>query len=101
MEVKKQTQKGTTFSNKLKEPDDYRVVLLNDDFTPMDFVVMVIVQIFHKSESEATDLMFKIHKTGQASVGSFVYDIAMTKCLQVLGVAKENSFPLQCRIEKV
>ncbi len=101
MEVQKQTQKGTTFSEKLKEPSDYKVVLFNDDFTPMDFVVTVIMQIFHKSEEDATSLMLKVHKTGQATVGVYVYDIAMTKCFQVLTVAENNNFPLQCRVEKI
>ena len=101
MEVKKQPQKGTIISDKFIEPENYRVILLNDDFTPMDFVVAVLVSIFNKSQEEAETLMFKVHKTGQASVGIYVYDIAATKCFQVLTAAKNNNFPLQCKVEKV
>ena len=89
MELKKQAQKGTIISEKFIEPENYRVILLNDDFTPMDFVVAVLISIF------------KVHKTGQASVGIYVYDIAATKCFQVLTAAKNNNFPLQCKVEKL
>ena len=101
MELKKQAQKGTIISEKFIEPENYRVILLNDDFTPMDFVVAVLISIFNKSQDEAETLMFKVHKTGQASVGIYVYDIATTKCFQVLTAAKNNNFPLQCKVEKV
>ena len=101
MEIKKQAQKVTIISEKIKEPDTYRVILLNDDFTPMDFVVAILISIFNKNQEEAETLMYKVHKTGQASVGVYVYDIANTKCFQVLAAAKNNNFPLQCRIEKI
>ncbi len=105
MEQKKQLSNGTIISQnvseKIKEPSKYKVILLNDDYTPMDFVVFVLVQVFHMSQEKAADLMFKVHKTGEAVVGVFVYDIAMTKCLQVFTVAKENGFPLQCKVEEV
>ncbi len=100
MEQKKQVSKGTIISEKFKEPGKYKVILINDDYTPMDFVVFVLVQVFHMSHEKAADLMFKVHKTGEAIAGIFVYDIAMTKCLQVLTVAKENGFPLQCKVEE-
>lgn len=101
MEVKKQTLRGTIISEKFIEPENYKVILLNDDFTPMDFVVYILISIFNKSQEEAESLMLRVHRIGQAPVGIYVYDIANTKCLQVLDAAKNNNFPLQCRIEKV
>ena len=101
METKKQIFNTVTVSEKIKEPEDYKVILINDDFTPMDFVVSVIMNIFKKNSEEAEMLMMKVHKTGESTVGGYVYDIAATKCLQVMNVAKLNNFPLQCRIEKL
>ena len=101
MEVKKERRKETVISEKFKEPDNYKVILLNDDFTPMDFVVLVIMSVFNKSQEEAEALMMKVHKTGKSTVGVYVYDIAATKCLQVLNAAKNNNFPLQCKVEKI
>ncbi len=101
IEQKKQKiSSGTIISEKFNEPGMYKVVLINDDYTPMDFVVFVLVQVFHMPQEKAADLMFKVHKTGEAVVGIFVYDIAVTRCLQVLNVAKENGFPLQCKVEE-
>ncbi len=100
MEQRKPVSTGPIISEDLKEPGMYKVVLLNDDFTPMDFVVFVLVEVFHMTQEKAADLMFKVHKTGSAVAGVFVYDIAMTKCLQVFTVAKENGFPLQCKVEE-
>ena len=101
MEVKKERRKETVISEKFKEPDNYKVILLNDDFTPMDFVVFIIMTIFDKPQKEAEALTLKIHKTGRSVVGVYVYDIAATKCLQVLTAAKNNDFPLQCKVEKI
>ncbi|AGT42660.1 ATP-dependent Clp protease adaptor ClpS [Treponema pedis] len=101
MEAKKQLQKGTIISEKLKEPDNYKIILINDDYTPMDFVVAILIELFNKSPEEAEILMMKVHNTGEAVIGVYVYDIATTKCFQVLTAAKNNGFPLQCRIEKL
>lgn len=82
------------------EPEEYRVLLLNDDFTTMEFVVSVLITIFHKSIPEATRLMLDIHKRGKAIVGIYGYDIAVTKINQVHQLARQNGFPLKCTMEK-
>jgi len=84
----------------LKEPEMYRVVLHNDHYTTMDFVVEVIVKVFHKPVIEATKIMMDVHRKGKASVGVYPYDIASTKMAQVSLLAKQREFPLLCTIEK-
>ncbi len=83
-----------------KEPEEYRVLLLNDDFTTMEFVVSVLMTVFHKSIPEATRLMLDVHKKGRATVGIYGYDIAVTKINQVHQLARQNGFPLKCTMEK-
>ncbi|MDY7027819.1 MAG: ATP-dependent Clp protease adapter ClpS [Spirochaetota bacterium] len=85
---------------KTREPDMFRVVLLNDDYTTMDFVVWVIQKIFHKAAAEATKIMMDVHKKGRGVVGVYSYDIARTKAVQVKQLAKEHEYPLECVIEK-
>lgn len=85
---------------KTREPDMFRVVLLNDDYTTMDFVVWVIQKIFHKAAAEATKIMMDVHKKGRGVVGVYSYDIARTKTVQVKQLAKEHEYPLECVIEK-
>jgi ATP-dependent Clp protease adaptor protein ClpS len=80
-------------------PRLYRVVLLNDDYTTMDFVVEILVQVFHKSPAEATKIMLDVHKKGSGVCGVYSYDIAQTKVAQVYRQAKQHSFPLQCSLE--
>lgn len=84
----------------VKEPDEYRVILLNDDFTTMEFVVAVLMSVFHKSIVEATKIMFDVHKKGRGVVGVYSYDIASTKIQRVHTMARENGFPLRCTMEK-
>lgn len=84
----------------VKEPDEYRVILLNDDFTTMEFVVAVLMSVFHKSIVEATKIMFDVHKKGRGVVGIYSYDIAATKIQRVHTMARENGFPLRCIMEK-
>ncbi len=84
---------------KVKRPPMYKVILLNDDYTPMDFVVTVIEQIFRKSHSEAMDLMFTVHKKGAAVVAIYTRDVAETKVDQVIEYARINEYPLQCIME--
>jgi ATP-dependent Clp protease adaptor protein ClpS len=84
----------------LKEPDMFRVLLLNDDYTTMDFVVWIIQNIFHKSAAEATKIMMDVHKKGKGLVGVYTYDIARTKSLQVKQISRENEYPLECVVEK-
>ena len=90
----------TRTDEELKEPDEYRVLLLNDDFTTMEFVVTVIMTVFHKSLPESTRIMLDVHKKGKGTVGVYSYDIAVTKINQVHQLARQNGFPLKCTMEK-
>ncbi|MDR3301703.1 MAG: ATP-dependent Clp protease adapter ClpS [Spirochaetaceae bacterium] len=85
---------------KLKEPSDFKVILLNDDYTAMEFVVEVIIRVFHKSAEKAEALMLDVHNKGRAVVGIYTYDIAETKIFEVNRLAAENNFPLKCIMEK-
>jgi len=84
-----------------KEPEEYRVLLLNDDFTTMEFVVSVLMTIFHKSLQEANKIMIDVHRKGRGIVGDYCYDIAATKINQVHLLARQMGFPLRCTMEKV
>jgi ATP-dependent Clp protease adaptor protein ClpS len=86
---------------KLKEPEEYRVILLNDHYTTMDFVVEVLVMIFHKSIDDANRIMLDVHCKGKGVVGVYSWDIAATKADQVHAAAKEHEFPLRCMVEPV
>jgi ATP-dependent Clp protease adaptor protein ClpS len=100
----KEWDEGTSLKERqdqrLKEPDMFRVVLLNDDYTTMDFVVWVIREVFHKSPAEANKIMMDVHKKGRGTVGVYTYDIARTKSLQVRQLSREKEFPLECLVEK-
>jgi ATP-dependent Clp protease adaptor protein ClpS len=85
----------------VKEPSLYRVVLLNDDFTPQDFVVEILSSIFHKQPLEATQIMMDVHKKGKGIVGIYPYDIGATKVYQVTKLSRERGFPLKSVLEKV
>jgi ATP-dependent Clp protease adaptor protein ClpS len=95
---------GTIFKeqvdNKIKRPSLYKVFLINDDYTSMDFVVEVIVHIFHKSIPEATKIMLDVHKKGKGIVGVYTYDIAMTKITQVEFLAQGKGYPLKAGLEE-
>ena len=77
-----------------KKPKMYKVILLNDDYTTMEFVVEVLIAIFHKSDTEATQIMLDVHKKGKGIVGAYTYDIASTKIAQVEEMSAKNDFPL-------
>ena len=83
----------------LKEPDMYKVVLHNDDYTTKEFVVEVLQIVFHKPAIEATKIMMDVHKRGKGVVGVYTWDIAQTKVAQVRQMAKEREFPLKCSVE--
>lgn len=85
---------------KAKKPPLYKVFLLNDDYTTMDFVVYVLETIFHKSPVEATQIMMHVHKRGVGLAGIYTREIAETKISAVHGLAQENEFPLKCIMEK-
>ena len=91
----------STAKQKTKLPSIYKVIILNDDYTPMEFVVYTIQNVFKKSHDEATRIMLKIHTEGQGVCGMFPLEIAETKMKQVLNLAKEHQHPLQCIIEKI
>ena len=85
---------------KLQKPSLYKVLLLNDDYTPMEFVVFLLKKLFHKNNDEATKIMLHVHQNGVGVCGVFPYEIAETKVIQVLETAKKNDHPLQCTMEK-
>jgi ATP-dependent Clp protease adaptor protein ClpS len=84
----------------IREPKQYRVVLHNDDYTTMDFVVEILVAVFHKPVAEATKIMLDVHKKGKGICGVYTYDIAATKVAQVHEMAKIREFPLKCSLEE-
>ena len=86
---------------KTKLPSIYKVIIMNDDYTPMEFVVDVIQKVFKKSHNEATKIMLQIHTEGIGICGVFPLEIAETKMNQVLNLSKESQHPLQCIIEKI
>lgn len=86
---------------RLKPPAMYQVVLLNDNYTPMEFVVVVIQQFFNKDRETATQIMLKVHQEGRGICGVYTRDIAATKVEQVLGAARQAGHPLQCVMEAI
>ncbi len=84
----------------IREPKQYRVLLHNDDYTTMDFVVAVLVSVFHKPTAEATRIMLDVHKKGKGICGVYSYDIAATKAALVHRMAKKREFPLRCSVEE-
>ncbi len=95
-------QKGLLLDTKpkTKKPSMYNVLLLNDDYTPMEFVVMILEKIFNKKQEEATQIMLHVHKNGIGVCGTFTYEVAESKCKSVMDMAKQNEHPLQCTMEK-
>lgn len=86
--------------SELKRPKMYRVILNNDDYTSMEFVVEVLVKVFHKTATEATKIMLDVHEKGKGIVGVYTFDIARTKVQQVEKMAAEREFPLKASIEE-
>lgn len=85
---------------KTKKPSLYKVLLLNDDYTPMEFVVQVLKRYFGKSQEEATRIMLHVHHKGVGICGVFTYEIAETKVTQVMDFSRQHDHPLQCTMEK-
>jgi len=85
---------------KTQKPSMYKVLLLNDDYTPMEFVVHVLESIFKKNRQEATDVMLHVHRRGVGVCGVFTFEVAETKVAQVMDFARANEQPLQCTMEK-
>tara|TARA_B100000609_G_C17108172_1_gene378323 strand:+ start:251 stop:556 length:306 start_codon:yes stop_codon:yes gene_type:complete len=86
--------------DEVKEPSMYKVLLLNDDFTEMDFVVMVLMMVFHKPLNEARNLMLQVHSSGRAVCGVYTYEMAETKVAQVGAMAESHRCPLRCVMEE-
>jgi ATP-dependent Clp protease adaptor protein ClpS len=95
-------QTGTLLKPRTKneKPSLYKVLLLNDDYTPMEFVVHILERFFNKNRQEATDIMLHVHRRGVGVCGIFTYEVAETKVAQVLDFARQNEQPLQCTMEK-
>lgn len=91
---------GLKTEKRLDEPKMYRVILHNDDYTPMDFVVEVLMSIFHFPHAKAVQVMLDVHRKGTGTCGVFTYDIAVTKVEQVHRMARAREFPLRCSYEE-
>ncbi len=85
---------------KTKKPSMYKVLMLNDDYTPMEFVVYVLERFFSKNREEATQIMLHVHRRGVGICGVYTYDVAETKVNQVMDLARKEQHPLQCTLEK-
>jgi ATP-dependent Clp protease adaptor protein ClpS len=85
---------------KTKKPSMYKVLLLNDDYTPMEFVVHILEKFFNKTRQEATDVMLHVHRRGVGLCGVYTYEVAETKVTQVMDFARANEQPLQCTLER-
>ena len=85
---------------KLKEPPLYRVVLINDDYTPMEFVVNILESIFGMERTRATQVMLEVHTKGKGICGVYNFEIAETKVAQVMGLAQQHQHPLLCTMEE-
>jgi len=92
--VKSKTQDEVT------EPSMYKVLLLNDDYTTMEFVVEVLIFVFNKSTEEAVNIMLNVHRKGIGICGIYIYEVAESKVGKVYALALENNFPLKCTMEK-
>ena len=90
----------TRVKPKTKKPSMYKVLLLNDDYTPMEFVVYVLERFFNKQSEEATQIMLHVHQRGVGICGVYSYEVAETKVTQVMDFARQNEHPLQCTLEK-
>ena len=91
---------ATKTRSRTKQPTPYRVLMLNDDYTPMEFVVLCLQRFFRMSMEEATRVMLHVHQRGVGVCGVFTYEVAETKVSQVMDFARQNQHPLQCTLEK-
>lgn len=98
MSLQGETRENTKI--RIREPKHYKVIMHNDDFTTMEFVVEILMDIFHKDEIEAERLMLLVHETGKAIVGSYPYDIAASKVQAAAAKAKTEGFPFRMTIEE-
>ena len=94
------TESGVTLEDELKEPDMYRVLLHNDDYTTMDFVVKSLEEVFHKTQEESVAIMMSVHQKGMGVCGVYPKEIAEFRVAQVTDRAQQAGFPLRCTMEK-
>ncbi|MFT8348900.1 ATP-dependent Clp protease adaptor ClpS [Clostridium saccharoperbutylacetonicum] len=85
---------------KVKKPKLYKVIMYNDDYTTMEFVIEILMSVFNKSQIEAEKIMLDVHKKGKGLAGIYSYDIAMTKVTTAMSLAKENGFPFKLTVEE-
>ena len=85
---------------RLKKPPMYKVIMLNDDYTPMEFVVMILEKLFRMGHEKAIQVMLNVHQKGKGVCGVFPHEVAQTKVAQVLELARQNEHPLQCTMEE-
>lgn len=95
-----QVLERTQTKPKNKRPSLYKVMVLNDDYTPMDFVVHILERYFHKNRDEATSIMLSVHHEGVGVCGVYTYEVAETKVMQVMEFARQHQHPLQCVMER-
>ena len=93
------TQGDIKDKTEIKQPKMYKVLLLNDDFTSMEFVIHVLSTIFHRNENDAYNIMLKVHEKGSGVCGVYTHEIAETKISEVINSAKKNKFPLRAVME--
>ena len=98
MSVQGETREKTKIN--IREPKHYKVIMHNDDFTPMEFVVEILIAVFRKELQEAERLMMMVHENGRAVVGSYSYDIAVTKVMEASDCAKEEGYPFRMTVEE-
>lgn len=98
MSVQGETREKTKIN--IREPKHYKVIMHNDDFTPMEFVVEILIAVFRKELQEAERLMMMVHENGRAVVGSYSYDIAVTKVRKASDWAKEEGYPFRMTVEE-
>src|SRR6478609_6158445 len=101
--MRNQEQRGTVLEAekaKVKPPPLYKVMLLNDDYTPMDFVVVVLQTVFAMSREQATQVMLQVHREGMGVCGTYTREVASAKVEQVINIARKHQHPLQCTMEE-
>ena len=101
--MKNREQQGTVLEAekaKVKPPPLYKVMLLNDDYTPMDFVVVVLQTVFAMSREKATQVMLQVHREGMGVCGTYTREVASAKVEQVINIARKHQHPLQCTMEE-
>jgi len=89
-----------TTSTNIKEPSKWKVIVLNDDYTPVEFVIIMLMAVFKHSQEQATSLTMKIHNDGSAVAGLYTYEIAEQKTIDATNMARENGYPLQLKVEE-